>query len=94
MTLRWKQQIEVATHHPDRYVLRIIYRDDAGRRSRRVISPVKMVGRNVLRALCLAREECRQFHLSRIEDVELIAANEVQMPVTLEMLDGTAAGGA
>lgn len=70
----------------DRFVCQITYRDKNGRRTERVISPIKFIGQDVL-ALCLCREEPRRFALSRIIKIELQEAASVLMPVEIKELE-------
>jgi len=72
---------------PDRWVVRIDYSagtDGAG--TRRVISPIRIVRKTQLLALCLAREQPRLFAMDRISNVHLVDANDVLMPVQIEQL--------
>lgn len=77
--------------NPDEWIVRVLYTDEAGRRTIRYISPTRMLERKgYLRALCLAREEVRTFALDRISDVALIAAHKIQMPVPVLVVPDTA----
>jgi predicted DNA-binding transcriptional regulator YafY len=79
-----KRKIWRAIHHPDQYVLVIIYQDVDNARTKRVISPTRFTGQETIRALCLCREEHRQFHLTRMVDCQLAPANDFLMPVPME----------
>jgi predicted DNA-binding transcriptional regulator YafY len=68
----------------DTFVVEMTYLDSKGNRTRRIVSPIRFVGRDRFLALCLCREEPRQFYLSRCDDVRLIPAAEVIMPMPLE----------
>ena len=66
----------------DKFVCRIKYRDKNDNETDRVISPIRFANdqsKHVL-ALCLGREETRQFAVDRILSIELVKANEAQMP--------------
>jgi len=81
-----KRKIWRAIHHPDQHVLRIVYEDAAGVRTRRLISPVKFTSPTTIRALCLCREQNRQFSLKHIRECELVKANTIMMPAEIEVL--------
>ncbi|WP_201743775.1 WYL domain-containing protein [Roseiconus nitratireducens] len=68
------------------FVVEMVYVDSQGNRTRRVVSPIRFVGQDRFLGLCLCREEPRQFHLSRCQDVRLIPAAEVMMPVPMQVL--------
>lgn len=76
---------QAMTHH-DRWVVRCEYTDQAGNTTIRIISPIRLAGPGPDRvvALCLGREEPRQFVLSRMSTVELVLASSVQMPEPVE----------
>ena len=69
----------------DRWVCRIRYRSTNGELTERVISPSR-ISRGVVHALCLCREEHRNFMLNRISYVELVPAADVLMPVPITTL--------
>jgi len=68
-------------HDSDRYVVEMDYSDAKGNRTRRVVSPIRFLGRDRFLGLCLCREEPRQFYLSRCERIRLRPAETVLMPV-------------
>lgn len=70
------------------HVVEMDYCDSKGNRTRRVVSPIRFVGRDRFLGLCLCREEPRQFQLSRCENVRLIPAAEVMMPMPMLKLSG------
>ena len=81
----YEQTLAWAMKHPDRWVCEIVYRDQDGKRTRRVISPIRYTpGRTHIVALCLARESPRQFVIAKISDCRLINANQVLMPVEIK----------
>lgn len=62
-------------------VVRMLYRDAAGKQTLRVVSPVRWLKhRSAFTALCLGREECRTFRMDRIVSAELVSAADVLMP--------------
>ncbi len=67
----------------DRFVVELDYRDSKGEATHRVISPIRFLPGNRLLALCLCREEPRQFHLSRCSNVKLRRAEQFVMPLML-----------
>lgn len=71
------------------FVVEMVYSDSKGNRTRRIVSPIRFVGADRFLALCLCREEPRQFYLSRCEDVRLIPAAEVIMPMPMESIEST-----
>lgn len=78
-----RQLINKAMHDSDEWVLKIAYRDKKGKVTQRFISPIRFAGRERMLALCLCRQEPRQFYLSRMDKVELAPASEVLMPMPL-----------
>ena len=80
-----KRVLRQAMHDTDRYVVELDYCDASGNRTRRVVSPIRFVGAERFLGLCLCREAPRQFQLSRCENVRLIPAAEVLMPVPMRV---------
>lgn len=72
-----------AMQDSDHYVIELDYLDAKGQRTHRVISPIRFLGKDRLLALCLCREEPRQFHLSRCENVRLARAENFLMPLAV-----------
>ncbi|TWU07726.1 WYL domain-containing protein [Stieleria varia] len=70
----------------ENYVIEMEYSDSKGNRTRRFVSPIRFVGDYRFLGLCLCREEPRQFQLSRCENVRLIPAVEVMMPMPMAEL--------
>lgn len=54
-----------------------------GVNTRPVVSPIRFLGKDRFLALCLSREEPRQFYLWRCHTVRLAPAAEFLMPVSL-----------
>lgn len=77
------KMIRKAMHCPEDFVLELSYRDSKGCLTRRTISPIKYVCEDYILALCLCREEPRQFCLKRCSNIALKNANEVLMPVPM-----------
>ena len=78
-----KDAIQRAMLDSESFVIEMTYLDAKGRRTRRVVSPIRYVGRDRLLALCLCREEPRQFYLSRCQDIQLLPASDVIMPMPM-----------
>jgi len=76
--------IRGAAANPDRWVVAMDYVDSKGARTGRMVSPIRFLGSDRFLALCLCREEPRQFSLNRCENVHFVPAAEVIMPVMLE----------
>ncbi len=72
-----------AMQDSDNYVIEMDYCDATGKRTRRVVSPIRFVGSQRFLGLCLCREAPRQFQLSRCENMRLIPATEVLMPMPM-----------
>lgn len=68
---------------PDTYCLELTYTDRQGHRTRRTVSPIRWTSRTQFLALCLCREEVRQFDLSRCDTATRIASSSVLMPTPI-----------
>lgn len=77
------QIIRRAMQDSDNLVLAMDYVDSKGVSSRRVVSPIRFLGERRFLALCLCREEPRQFYLDRCNNVSLLNASEVMMPLAI-----------
>ena len=75
--------INRAMRCPDDLVIEFDYIDSKGATSRRVASPIRFLSPDRFLALCLCREEPRQFYLDRSQNVQLVPACNVLMPVPL-----------
>lgn len=84
---RLRRAVAIAMDAHDEFVLNLTYRDQKGNLTRRVVSPTQLVGDNAFRALCLCREEPRMFYFDQCEDASLLHANDVLMPVQIEILE-------
>ncbi|MEP3478465.1 MAG: hypothetical protein ABJZ55_04400 [Fuerstiella sp.] len=78
--------IRKAIESPDDWVLQIDYLDKKGITTRRVVSPIRIVGKDRMLALCLCREETRQFHLTQCSNMTLLQACDVLMPVPMHVV--------
>ena len=78
-----RQLIYRAMHQSDDLVVTFDYCDAKGATTRRVVSPIRFLRKDRFLALCLSREEPRQFHLDRCQNVGLAPAAEFLMPVAL-----------
>jgi predicted DNA-binding transcriptional regulator YafY len=79
-----KSLLRTAMRDSDQYVVEMDYADAKGNRTHRIVSPIRFVGDYRFLGLCLCREEPRQFQLSRCENIRLIPAAEVLMPVPIQ----------
>lgn len=80
--------IRLAMLDCDRYVLEIDYLDTKGKRTRRMVSPIRFGNQDeMFLGLCLCREEPRQFRLARCHQARLVPAEDVVMPVEIVHLD-------
>ena len=61
-----RQLISRAMYRPDDLVIEFDYRDSKGATTHRVVSPIRFLGADRFLALCLSREEPRQFHLAKL----------------------------
>jgi predicted DNA-binding transcriptional regulator YafY len=75
--------LKKAMQNPDDFVIAFEYLDNEGIRTKRVVSPIRFLAENRFLALCLCREEPRQFHLDRCFQIELVRAQDVLMPVPM-----------
>ena len=78
-----RQLISRAMHQADDLVVTFDYCDAKGVTTRRVVSPIRFLGPDRFLALCLSREEPRQFYLDRCRNLRLAPAVEFLMPVEL-----------
>jgi len=67
----------------DDLVIVLEYSGKDGSITRRVVSPIRFVGSDRFLALCLSREEPRQFYLSNCRNVRVDLAANYTMPVEL-----------
>jgi len=68
----------------DDLVIVLEYLSKNGSVTRRVVSPIRFVGTDRFLALCLSREEPRQFLLSQCRNVRVDLAARYTMPVELQ----------
>jgi predicted DNA-binding transcriptional regulator YafY len=78
-----RQLIYRAMHQSDDLMVTFEYCDAKGATTRRVVSPIRFLGRDRFLALCLSREEPRQFYLDRCQNMQLAPAADFVMPVAL-----------
>lgn len=76
--------INRAMHCPEQYIIEMSYRTAQGVATRRTVSPIRYLKGGRLLALCLCREEPRQFYLNRCSQIELKSANDVLMPMPIQ----------
>lgn len=75
--------ISTAMQCPDDLVVTLDYVDSKGKRTRRVVSPIRFVGSGSFLGLCLCRCEPRRFQIERCSKLELGRAIDYVMPVEL-----------
>ncbi|MFO7906364.1 MAG: hypothetical protein ACQESR_27135 [Planctomycetota bacterium] len=75
--------IHRAMHQSDDLVIEFDYRDARGAVTRRVVSPICFLNPGRFLALCLSREEPRQFYLDRCRNMALKPAADYVMPVPM-----------
>ena len=78
-----RQLIYRAMHQSDDLVVEFDYTDAHGVATHRVVSPIRFLGKERFLALCLSREEPRQFYLERCQNVRLALAADFLMPVEM-----------
>lgn len=82
-TTNMRAIIARAMQDSDHWAIRMDYRDRKGAVTSRFISPIRFLSSDRFLALCLCREEPRQFYLDRCEDISLIPADEILMPMQI-----------
>jgi len=78
-----RQILRRAMQQPDDLVVSLDYTDSRGNTSQRVVSPIRFLSQDRFLALCLCREEPRQFYLERCSNVLLGLACDFLMPVPI-----------
>ncbi len=76
--------IRQAMHDSDNWAIEMEYRDANGRTTTRLVSPIRFMGSYRILALCLCREQPRQFRLARCSNIRLVPASDVLMPVEIK----------
>ena len=76
-----KAVLAKAMQAADDYVVSLDYFDSKGVLTRRIVSPIRFLPGNRFLALCLCREEPRQFYLNRCHNIKLCRASDFVMPV-------------
>lgn len=76
-----RELLRRAMQQSDDLVVELDYMDCHGRHTRRVVSPIRFTSPEHFLALCLCREEPRNFNLSRCRNPRLRWAADVVMPV-------------
>jgi predicted DNA-binding transcriptional regulator YafY len=70
-------------YQSDDLVVEFDYIDAKGVATHRVVSPIGFPGKDRFLALCLSREEPRQFHLDGYQNVRLARDVDFLMPVAM-----------
>ncbi|GIX00413.1 MAG: hypothetical protein KatS3mg111_3745 [Pirellulaceae bacterium] len=70
---------------PEELVVELIYLDSKGTKTRRVVSPIRYLGKDRFLGLCLCRCEPRQFYLTRCLAARLRPAADFVMPVPMQV---------
>lgn len=68
---------------PDDWVIELGYTDTEGVVTRRMVSPIRFLDEKRFLALCLCREEPRQFALEQCTDIRLEPSANVLMPMPI-----------
>lgn len=76
-----KSSLSRAMSDPDRLVCVFEYEDRQGRRTRRVVSPIRFTSSHSFLGLCLSREAPRRFDLERCRQLMLAPAHRFTMPL-------------
>ncbi len=84
-----RQLIHRAMFQPDDLVIEFDYCDAKGLITHRVVSPIRFLGNDRFLALCLSREEPRQFYLNRCQNVHLEPAVNFLMPLPMPYPEST-----
>jgi predicted DNA-binding transcriptional regulator YafY len=84
---RLLQMLAKAMRLEDRWVVRLTYRDAHGVRTRRFISPIRFLPAEQVLVLCLGREEPRTLDIAGMSSPELVPADQVLMPMPIELLE-------
>jgi predicted DNA-binding transcriptional regulator YafY len=79
-----RQIVHKAMLAPDDYVLELDYTDKSGCVTRRTVSPIRALDKDRFLALCLCRQEPRQFYFERCANPRLVDAHDVLMPVEMK----------
>lgn len=79
-----RPMITRAMQAPDDIVAVITYRDNWGRMSRRVVSPIRWLDPGRFLAFCLERQANRTFYIGRCVDIKIAIAAEAMAGVKLE----------
>ena len=78
------RMLRQAMSDSDNFVIEMEYDDAKGRRTKRIVSPIRFMGSYRFLGLCLCREQPRQFQLARCRNVRLVPAHEVTMPMPIQ----------
>jgi predicted DNA-binding transcriptional regulator YafY len=78
-----RELLSAAMQQPDDVVIQLDYEDSKGRKTTRVVSPIRFLAQGRFLGLCLCRCEPRQFYLQRCSNLQLKAAEDYLMPVPI-----------
>jgi len=73
--------IQKTIRNNDDFVVEFSYCDSKGKKTRRVVSPIRLLGNDRFLGLCLSREEPRQFYLKRCDAMQIQPACNYVMPL-------------
>ena len=76
--------IEAVMNASDDLVAVIAYRDEWGRETERVVSPIRFLDGGRFLALCLCRQQTRTFYLGRCMRIRVSLAADVLAPVRIK----------
>lgn len=78
-----RKTVQKSIHNGDEWVVAFRYQDAKGNSTNRVVSPIRFLGADRFLALCLSREEPRQFYFQRCDNMQLKPAWDYVMPVAI-----------
>ena len=78
--------ITIAMQDADRWVLKFEYTDKKGVRTIRYVSPIRFESGERFLGLCLCREEPRRFEIDRCDNLVVLPAAEILMPMQLAVV--------
>lgn len=78
--------LNVAMSNPEELVCQIVYLDERGDATERIVSPIRYLTRALVSVYCLGREEPRTLRLGRILRVRIALASDVLAPEAIREL--------
>lgn len=78
-----RRLVDLSLCNTDELALLVTYLDLHGRLSKRTVSPIRYLTRDLVSVYCLGRENCRSLYIQRCMRVELRLACDVLAPEQL-----------